>query len=92
MDLRSNVFGQPIAIDTILMSLKHHFQNTKHPTKALVLSFHGPPGVGKNFVSQLILQNLFKMGRKTGFVHFFRGSVDFPNKKHINEYKVSKVI
>lgn len=86
-DLRRNVFGQPLALDIILQSLHYHYKNKRNPTKPLVLSFHGPPGVGKNFVSQMILKNMFRKGSKTEYVHFFRGSIDFSVNRDIYTYK-----
>lgn len=90
-DLKHNVFGQPLALDIILKRLHYHYFIRQTPTKALVLSFHGPPGVGKNFVSQMILKNMFLKGSKTEYVHFFRGSIDFAVERDIFSYK-AKII
>lgn len=86
-DLKKNVYGQPLALDIILESLSYHYFRRKYPTKPLVLSFHGPPGVGKNYVSQMILKNMFRKGSKTEYVHFFRGSIDFTVSRDIFSYK-----
>jgi hypothetical protein len=51
--LNKNLFGQPLVTTTLINALKGHF-SIKEPKKALVLSFHGSTGVGKNFVSQFI--------------------------------------
>lgn len=86
-DLKSNVFGQPFAIDIILGALKHHLQKNK-PDRALMLSFHGGPGTGKNFISQKIVDNMFKNGKDSRYVHTFKSSIDFPEKSRVGEYKV----
>lgn len=86
--MRSNVFGQPFAIDIILGALKRHLQKNFKPERALMLSFHGGPGTGKNFISQKIIDNMFKKGKESRYVHTFKSSIDFPEKSRVGDYKV----
>jgi chromosomal replication initiation ATPase DnaA len=39
------------------------------PSKALALSFHGGTGTGKNHVSKIIANHIYKEGMKSKFVH-----------------------
>ncbi|KAG7215342.1 hypothetical protein INR49_022579 [Caranx melampygus] len=50
------------------------------PKKPLVLSLHGPTGTGKNFISQMIAENIYKDGSKSHFVHVFISTFHFPHK------------
>ena len=59
------------------------------PPKALVLSFHGPTGVGKNFVSNIIADNLFEGKRGSEYVHFIIGPHHFPHSFSQGVYSVS---
>ena len=59
------------------------------PPKALVLSFHGPTGVGKNFVSNIIADNLFERKRGSEFVHVIIGPHHFPHSFSQGLYSVS---
>ena len=56
LSLKKNLFGQPLVTNTLINALKGHF-SIKEPKKALVLSFHGSTGVGKNFVTQFVGNN-----------------------------------
>lgn len=64
--------------------------NNENPKKPLVLSLHGWTGTGKNFVSQLIAENIYHKGMSSGFVHLFTATAHFPHEKHIDTYKVKK--
>ncbi|KAL0965235.1 hypothetical protein UPYG_G00278550 [Umbra pygmaea] len=59
----------------------------KKNKKPLVLSLHGGTGTGKNFVSQLIAENIYKKGMDSSFIHQFVATVHFPHKSKINTYK-----
>lgn len=59
-----------------------------HPKKPLVLSLHGPTGTGKNFVSQLIAENIYEKGKARQFVHVFSATHHFPHPSEIVTYKV----
>jgi predicted alpha/beta-fold hydrolase len=90
VELRSNLqnklYGQQIAADIIFSAIHSHIFHS-NPKKPLVLSFHGLPGSGKNYVVTMIANALFKLGEKSQFYHFFNGRNDFSEEKH-NYYKV----
>ena len=56
-ELRANVFGQHIAVEMLAAALHEFFAPSNlHPV--LALSLHGWTGVGKNFVSGIIIEHL----------------------------------
>lgn len=87
LDLQTKLFGQHIASRIILKSVKG-FMSNDNPKKPLVLSLHGPSGTGKNFVSQLIADNIYKEGMDSSFVHVFTSELHFPHSSHLDTYKV----
>jgi len=87
-DLANLLHGQHLVSDTVIKSVRGHLRN-KHPSKALVLSFHGWTGCGKNFVSKIIANNLFQHGMKSNFVHLYVSSYHFPHADSVELYKVS---
>ena len=64
------------------------FMSNNNPKKPLVLSLHGWTGTGKNFVSQLIAENLYKNGMDSKFVHVFTSELHFPHPSLLDTYKV----
>jgi hypothetical protein len=69
--LKNEVHGQHLMKDMILKLIRKHL-NDDNPKKALVLSFHGWTGGGKNFVSQIVAKSIFRKYResqKSDFVH-----------------------
>ena len=48
----------------------------------------GWTGGGKSFVSSMIMENLYKLGEKSRFVHYFHCELHF---KHVNEVALYKV-
>jgi ATP-dependent Clp protease ATP-binding subunit ClpA len=87
-NLNKYLFGQPLVKNTIVNALKGHF-NLNGQKKALVMSFHGSTGVGKNFVVQFIANAMFERGIKSKFFKLFIASRDFPHNEKIDEYRVS---
>lgn len=87
------LFGQHIATDLISQAVSAHTARAHSgiSKKPLVLSLHGTPGTGKNFVSELLIKALYKNGVKSDFVHKFLGRSDFPLQNRVNEYKVSSL-
>jgi len=85
-NLREHVFGQHIAVNTVVSTLKAHLQKSK-PKKALALSFHGMTGLGKNYVSKFVAESLFKNGMKSKYVHLFISPIHFPLSTHTEQYK-----
>lgn len=62
--------------------------------KPLVLSFQGPSGTGKTFVTDLIADYMYKAGTNSRFMHRFTGRLDFPLDSKVEEYRaqLSKLI
>lgn len=89
-DLSSKLYGQPLASDIVYKAVKSHVID-KEPQKPLVLSFHGWTGSGKNHVSQIIAENLYKKGSKSKYVHVISSPHYFPDHdpSSLPVYKVS---
>ncbi|KRY52161.1 Torsin-like protein [Trichinella britovi] len=85
-NLNQRLYGQHLVSRTVLPALKAHFSSTT--SKALVLSFHGWTGGGKNYVSQFIAESIYKYGMKSTFVRYFIGGYHFPDRKLVDVYKV----
>ncbi|XP_032089209.1 torsin-1B-like [Thamnophis elegans] len=84
--LDERLFGQHVGQEVILKALTGFIQNP-NPKKPLVLSLHGWAGTGKNFVSQIIAENLFPAGLKSKFVHLFLSTLHFPHEHLVPLYK-----
>ena len=74
-------------VKSLVSILGGHFFN-EDPSHALVLSFHGWTGCGKNFVSRIIANNIFRGGLSSHHVKMFIPTHDFPHKSQIDKYKV----
>lgn len=77
-ELRKSLFGQHIVQQQLIPALEAHFNGKRNSRKPLVISFHGTPGTGKNFVADLIAKNVYEKGLESKFVHKFMGRTDFP--------------
>ena len=86
-DLDNKLFGQHIASRIILKAVSG-FMSNDNPKKPLVLSLHGWTGTGKNFVSKLIAENIYKEGMDSNFVHVFTSTLHFPHPSQNATYKV----
>ncbi|XP_043841680.1 LOW QUALITY PROTEIN: torsin-1B [Dromiciops gliroides] len=86
LDLEEKLFGQHLAREVILKALTG-FRNNKNPKKPLSLSLHGWAGTGKNFVSQIVAENLHPKGLKSNFVHLFVSTLHFPHEQEIKLYQ-----
>lgn len=84
--LRRRVYGQHLVTDTVLKAVVGHLNN-KSPSKALALSFNGWTGSGKNFVSKIIAEHLFKKGMESAYVHQIIATHDFPHQSDLEFYK-----
>lgn len=82
---RKSVYGQHLMEDIVVRALRGHLLS-RDPSKALVLSFHGPPGCGKSYVSEFIAQSLYAKGMKSHFARKFVGH-EFPDPSLVNTYK-----
>ncbi|XP_071501965.1 torsin-1A-like [Diadema antillarum] len=86
--LKENLFGQHIVQETVLGALHGHLSN-RNPPKPLVLSFHGRTGTGKNFVSRLIAESIYRKGMQSKYVHFKIADRDYRHAAKLEEYKDS---
>lgn len=64
------------------------FLQTPQPEKALVLSFHGWSGTGKNFVARMVASHLYRDGLKSECVRLFISLFHFPHHMYVDSYKV----
>ncbi|KAL0965238.1 hypothetical protein UPYG_G00278580 [Umbra pygmaea] len=86
VDLDRRLFGQHVVSRVVLNAITG-FKNNKNPKKPLVLSLHGGTGTGKNFVSHLIAENIYKNGMDSSFIHQFVATAHFPHQSQIENYK-----
>ncbi|XP_015766219.1 PREDICTED: uncharacterized protein LOC107345051 [Acropora digitifera] len=83
--LKEKLYGQHIAQKIITVALQNHF-NKNNARKPLVLSFHGWTGTGKNYVSSIITEHIFKHKMHSSFLHKFIVPLHFPHKSEVNTY------
>lgn len=86
-DLAEKLHGQHLVQRTVVGHIKGHLRS-KNPPKALALSFHGTTGVGKNFVSSIIADNLYKGGLSSPYVQLISATKEFPHEGMVSFYKV----
>ncbi len=84
--LNKQLYGQHLVTEVAVSAVSSHLMD-QDPSKALVLSFHGPTGTGKNFVSRLIAESIYKKGMHSKYVHVFSANNNFPHKQEVYEYK-----
>jgi len=84
--LAARLHGQHLVIGPVVQALRAHIRNP-NPNKALVMSFHGWTGNGKNYVSNIIADHLYREGRNSKFVHTFIATHHFPHPSQIDTYK-----
>ena len=86
--LAENLFGQHLVTSLVSRAVRAHVRK-KDPKKALVMSFHGWTGSGKNFVAKFIVESLYKLGMNSKFVHLFISTLHFPNSEKSDIYKLN---
>merc|ERR1712004_337787 len=59
--LETQLHGQHLVVGPVMRALRAHMRN-ENPAKALVLSFHGWTGNGKNFVINIVADHLYQKG------------------------------
>ncbi|XP_053100080.1 torsin-3A [Hemicordylus capensis] len=87
LDLSKRLHGQHLAKDVVLKAVQG-FLETPQPEKALALSFHGWSGTGKNFVTRIMAEHLYRDGLKSECVKVFISLFHFPHPKYVDMYKV----
>ncbi|XP_058059385.1 torsin-like protein [Anopheles bellator] len=89
--LEKNLFGQHIARTVVVGAIGGHLKNIATSDKPLVISFHGAPGTGKNYIAEHVARALYKKGMESKFVHKYLGRIDFPLESRLEEYRVQLV-
>ena len=87
-DFTSLSHAQHLVSHPVFAAIQSHLDNPD-PPKVLVLSFYGPTGVGKNFVSDIIADNLFRGKRRNKFVNTIIGPHHFPHWNNHGAYSLS---
>ncbi|NWH80391.1 TOR3A protein, partial [Piaya cayana] len=85
-DLDRQLHGQHLAKEVIIQAVQGFLQSPR-PRKALVLSFHGWSGTGKNFVTRLLANHLYRDGLKSECVRVFISLFHFPHHNYVDTYK-----
>ncbi|XP_044730363.1 torsin-like protein [Chrysoperla carnea] len=86
-NLKVSLYGQHIVQEILFNALHDHITNDD-PQKALAISFHGAPGIGKNYVTKFIVESFYKLGFKSKYVHFYYGPSRFPEKERVKIYQM----
>jgi hypothetical protein len=76
-NLSNQLYGQPFS-QLIFKAIKRHVSDPS-PIKALVMSFHGGPGTGKNYAMEIVRKALF-FDRKTQYFVKISATDKFPEK------------
>ncbi|NXD26527.1 TOR3A protein, partial [Spelaeornis formosus] len=85
-DLSGQLHGQHLAKEVVLRAVQGFLQSPQ-PQKALVLSFHGWSGTGKNFVARMMASHLYRDGLKSDCVRVFVSLLHFPHHNYVDSYK-----
>ncbi|QQP49215.1 Torsin-1B [Caligus rogercresseyi] len=76
--LTDGIFGQHLVEKLVVPGIKSHLAQSQ-PSKALVLSFHGLPGTGKNYVARFIAESMYPdQGMASPHVHHIIAGLKFP--------------
>uniref|UniRef100_A0A0K8RDV7 Torsin-1A C-terminal domain-containing protein n=1 Tax=Ixodes ricinus TaxID=34613 RepID=A0A0K8RDV7_IXORI len=86
--LRARLHGQPLVHRAIVRAVKDHLQNPA-PKKALVLSFHGWTGGGKNYASSMLAEALYEKGMNSKYVSLYVSTKHFPHQDEVPKYRKS---
>ncbi|XP_050078144.1 torsin-like protein [Anopheles maculipalpis] len=89
--LEKSLYGQHIAEQVVVNAIGGHFKNIENSEKPLVMSLHGLPGTGKNFIAEHIIRALYKHGANSKFVHKYLGRIHFPLQSEVETYKINLV-
>ncbi|XP_060585623.1 torsin-1A-like [Ruditapes philippinarum] len=83
--LNKKLYGQHLVIGPLVKHLRGHVEGQHQ--KATILSLHGLPGTGKNFVSRMVAENMYVKGMESKYVHLLSATKDFPHESMLKEYK-----
>lgn len=82
------MYGQHFVENIVANAVKGHL-NAKPPKSALAFSFHGLPGIGKNYVTNFLAKSIFKKGTESVFYKYYNGRIHFPRSANSVQYQVS---
>uniref|UniRef100_A0A8C6ZLZ0 Torsin family 3 member A n=1 Tax=Nothoprocta perdicaria TaxID=30464 RepID=A0A8C6ZLZ0_NOTPE len=85
-ELNGQLHGQHLAGEVVLRAVRGFLQKPQ-PEKALVLSFHGWSGTGKNFVARMVASHLYRDGLRSECVRTFISLFHFPHAQYVDSYK-----
>ncbi|NXG62212.1 TOR1A protein, partial [Hemiprocne comata] len=85
-NLDKKLFGQHLVKKVVVKAVKG-FLNNRKSKKPLALSLHGWTGTGKNFVSRIVAESIYKRGLQSKYVHQFVATLHFPHAHSIDTYK-----
>ncbi|XP_063262645.1 torsin-3A [Prinia subflava] len=85
-DLSQQLHGQHLAKEVVVRAVRGFLQSPR-PQKALVLSFHGWSGTGKNFVARMVASHLYRDGLRSDCVRVFISLLHFPHHNYMDSYK-----
>ncbi|NXF38416.1 TOR1A protein, partial [Nyctibius bracteatus] len=85
-NLDKKLFGQHLVNKVVAKAVKG-FLNNSNTKKPLALSLHGWTGTGKNFVSRIVAESIYKSGLQSKYVHQFVATLHFPHAHSISLYK-----
>ncbi|XP_035684005.1 torsin-like protein [Branchiostoma floridae] len=85
--IQKKLHGQPFARKVVVDVITSHVKSSD-PRKAMVLSFHGPRGVGKNYLSTMIAQALYADGMTSSCVRGYSATRHFKHhdQKNVRNY------
>ncbi|XP_072015358.1 torsin-1A-like [Amphiura filiformis] len=86
LSLKEQLYGQHLVHKTIIAAIRGHLDNPE-PPHPLVISFHGPTGTGKNYVSKIIAESMFREGLKSKYVHLRISTKHYPHRSDIKQYR-----
>ncbi|XP_046369886.2 torsin-1A-like [Haliotis rufescens] len=84
--LNEKLYGQHLVLRAVNNHIRGHLKSAE-PAKALALSFHGWTGTGKNYVSRIVAEHLYKEGMHSKFVHLISATKEFPHEGMVPFYK-----
>jgi len=82
----SELFGQHLVNNIVAKAISAHVSND-NPSKALVMSFHGSTGSGKNHVADIIAKHIYKNGALSKYVHKLISTHHYTDANKLEEYK-----
>lgn len=83
---KERLFGQHLVMKTVPAVIYNHIYD-EHPRKALVMSFHGWTGCGKNYVAELISEYIYREGAQSSLVNLKIATEHYPNSSNAHVYR-----